>query len=189
MRDEKTLLLYQHEALTCPELLDTDAIHVVPLSSCPVLPRRGVLLHPRGDYVDVIEAKGGGRIAPCGDVIEVDGVRVYIACSDYPLEPHPRYADVVLVYAPVWSVKSEALKEARRLTYRLMTLSFLLDAPVAYVNRWGVVDGRVFVGATGLYDYAASLPVAAGGYGDAVVQVSIRRRGALTSASVLDGNR
>ncbi len=188
MPDEQTLLLYQHEALTCPELMDEDAVHIIPLSTCPVLPRRGILLHPQGSHVDVLTANGGKRSIPCGDIIGINGLSVYIACSDYPLEPIHRGVDVVLVYSPVWGARGDALKEARRLTYRLMTLSFLSDAPVAYVNRWGVVSGRVFIGATGLYDYNSSLPVAAGGYGDAVVRVSIRQRGASASASVLAGS-
>ncbi len=170
------LLLYQHEVNTCPELKGEDAIHVTPLSTCSLSVTRGTLLHPRGEYIEVLKASGKHDTVLCGNTLAVNGLRVYISCLDYPSESYPSSIDAVLVYAPVWTARGDALREARRLTYRLMAISFLAGAPVVYVNRWGVSGERVYVGATGLYDYAASLPLSAGGYGDTILSIRLPRQ-------------
>ena len=142
---------------------------VYPASPCPLYPGEGrAYIVARGDHVLVFEA---GRLysAPCGSAVDAAGLRLLVLCSVEPCVECRGAYDAVIVAEPRWAPLGGARAEARRLAYLLMTLSYRCSAPVLYANLWGRLGSRVYIGASGFYDYSASLPAALGGWGDGVV--------------------
>ncbi len=158
----------QMEAASCrPPRLPRVDLAVYPVSLCPVDCEAHACIAARGSYFEVVE-DGWVYAAPCGSVVVAAGLRLLLLCS---VDPCIRCGgvDAVVAAEPRWAGLGEAQREARRLTYLLMTLSYRCDAPVVYVNLWGRVGSRVYTGRSGFYDYRVGIPLALGGWGDGVL--------------------
>ncbi|AEM39566.1 hypothetical protein Pyrfu_1710 [Pyrolobus fumarii 1A] len=131
------------------------------------------MIQPRGDYV-LVYTRGRVSYAPCNTVITVKGLAVYVLCRD-PLPPPERCPDAnaILVATRLWSPPGEAQREARRLVYKLMSLSALCGVPVLFANVWGATRNMVYIGYTGIYDYDRSVPLHLGLLGDGKIALSI----------------
>ena len=158
----------QLEAYRCPVSTPRGYdIVVYPVTLCPPPPRtegETTAIMPRGDYIEVYD---GGSIAayPCGTVLEAKGVRLLALCTIDPCAPCSS-VDAVVVAVPWWSGRGEAMREARRLTHLLMTISYRCGAPVLFANLSGAHGGRVFTGRSGIYDYRLGAPLTLAGIGE-----------------------
>ena len=157
----------QLEAYRCPVSTPRGYdIVVYPVTLCPPphADEKTTLIMPRGGYIEVFD---GGSIAayPCGSVLEVRGVRLLILCNIDPCTPC-NSADAVLVATLWWSGRGEAMREARRLSNLLMTISYRCGAPVLFANLSGAYGGRVFTGRSGIYDYELGAPLTLAGIGE-----------------------
>ena len=160
------IAVVQFEAHGCPLIrLKGYDIVLLPESVCPAPHVDAVTIMPRGGYIEIYEPGGVTITAPCGSVIEVMGVRMYVMCS---IDPCSRCssADAVFVASPWWSRPREALREARLLTHLLMTLSYRCDVPVFFANLSGAYGHRVYTGRSGVYYYRLGAPLALGGVGE-----------------------
>ncbi len=144
---------------------------VTPPSTCFYAYRP--LLAARGSYYELIDEDGRRSSAPCGSILEVDGAKLLLLCREPLLDEHCWDVDAVILAMRHWGRVGEALAEARRLAYRLMTLSWRCYAPVLFVNVWGFSGKRAYIGYTGLYDYERSIPLHLGVEGDGGVSVDV----------------
>ncbi len=165
----------QFEAYSCPYAAPGGYdIVVYPVSTCPPPSTQpeATLLMPRGSHIEVYEG-GLTRTYPCGSVIEAHGKRLLALCT---IEPCVKCEGVDAVVAATlwWSRPGEALREARRLTYLLMTLSYMCGAPVFFANLSGAHGGRVYTGRSGIYDYRLGAPLALGGVGEGRIGYRLR---------------
>ncbi len=163
------LTLYQHPHDACPSTVSARGLLVTPPSICPYSYRP--LLAARGSYFELVDEDGGRVTEPCGSVIEYSGRRLLLLCREPLLDEKCIDVDAVVVTVRHWARPGRALQEARRLAARLMSLSWLCNAPVLFVNVWGFTRSRAYTGYTGVYDYERSTPLHLGVEGDGRVPV------------------